>query len=109
MPVGARQVAGPDVVEIELDYRAIEVRAVVELHASAESEPVRLAHAVDASLGIPLRRERRHDGAVRAVGDEALVDPVVREELVRAVRVGVEAADRRKEAGLCARSNRHGL
>ena len=81
MPVPGRELLHEDVVEVELDGGAVEGRAVVEGDALAQREAERLA-AVGARLGGPRRREGRLDLAAGAVGQEALVDPVVREELV---------------------------
>ena len=88
----ARERGRKDVVKVELARVRIPRQPVVKLDVLAEGEG-QVDGAVAVGRRRPLCREGGEDGAVRPVRDEALKDPVLREDFVWAVRVGAQEAD----------------
>mmetsp|Transcript_96297 Transcript_96297/g.267510 ORF Transcript_96297/g.267510 Transcript_96297/m.267510 type:complete len:354 (+) Transcript_96297:720-1781(+) len=95
------------VIEVHLHGRAVEVLAVVELDVLPEGETVLLFFPIFANG--PASGQRGHDVSVRAIVHEALVDPVLYEELVRGVGVGLHGSYLPEKARVRARRHFHNL
>mmetsp|Transcript_13347 Transcript_13347/g.35404 ORF Transcript_13347/g.35404 Transcript_13347/m.35404 type:complete len:374 (-) Transcript_13347:611-1732(-) len=94
-----------DVVEIQLGDAAVPAASVVELNALPKREDGALAVAVVRDF--PLGGKRWLDSSVLAITDKALVDPVVHEQLVREVEMGIQWANRLEQPVRASRSHCH--
>ena len=107
VPVAGGERRREHVVEVELGGGAVPGGAVVEDHARPQREGVLLSAGVEV-IDVPRDRQGREDGAAGAVLDQTVVHKVVREELVGAVRVGVQPPHAGEQPRLRAGRDGHG-
>ena len=107
VPVAGGERRREHVVEVELGGGAVPGGAVVEDHARPQREGVLLSAGVEV-IDFPRDRQGREDGAAGAVLDQTVVHKVVREELVGAVRVGVQPPHAGEQPRLRAGRDGHG-
>ena len=107
VPVAGGERRREHVVEVELGGGAVPGGAVVEDHARPQREGVLLSAGVEV-IDFPRDRQGREDGAAGAVLDQTVVHKVVREELVGAVRVGVQPPNAGEQPRLRAGRDGHG-
>mmetsp|Transcript_8194 Transcript_8194/g.23404 ORF Transcript_8194/g.23404 Transcript_8194/m.23404 type:complete len:310 (+) Transcript_8194:850-1779(+) len=111
MVIGGDEGGSQHVIKVQLCGRAVPRRAIMKFDALSQVEGVRLSLAVPIGDG-PRLREGGDQGPGGSVLDETIVHPVVREELVWAVRMGIQASHASlvaEEARLCPRGDGYGL